>query len=474
MPSQNLPQKLLDLVQRHLQAILATGTAAIGPDPSPMWLSSLDTDTGRYPADDARPADIPKRVYRNIDAPRGCSLYWDQPSLLAAHALSAATGQGLYADAATAYIDAFLARCVAANGILLWGNHYYWDAFAGVTRRFLSNEPPAVVDLATEDGQLHEARPIPPAWELFWRVSPQATERAIRAIADAHLFDPAAGGFNRHANRDRGHAFIESGGILVQGLCWLAARTGDTSLADQAARIANFSWSQRNMNTGLVPNDRTGGRWDGLVSTTEIGLWAGCLLRAGDLVARPEFAAMAAGAVEAFLRFGFDQAAGQYFGRVQIADGVADRRPKSTVYQPGEHTDLWEPLFPAHDYPMCLAQTCLELHRRTGRPVFAEAVERFMTMIRRSLPARGGRGGYAEHYGRCLHFALCVARATGSGEHRQLADDLAREAIDTLWAGRMFRGHPGENRYDAVDGVGYLLLALLELELGGDTGAGIW
>jgi hypothetical protein len=186
-------------------------------------------------------------------------------------------------------------------------------------------------------------------------------------------------------------------------------------------------------------------------------------LRAADLSARSEFAAMAAGAVEAFLRFGFDPAAGKYFGRVRIADGAPDRSPKSTVYQPGEYTDLWEPLFPAHDYPMCLAETCLELHRRTGGEVFAQAVERFMTMIRLSLPARGGRGGYAEHYGRCLQFALGAARASGLPEHRRLADDLARQAIDTLWAGQMFRGHPGENRYDAVDGVGYLLLALLEL-----------
>ena len=33
-----------------------------------------------------------------------------------------------------------------------------------------------------------------------------------------------------------------------------------------------------------------------------------------------------------------------------------------------------------------------------------------------------------------------------------------------LYAGRMFSGHPGEARYDAVDGVGYLLLALLYLQ----------
>jgi hypothetical protein len=35
-----------------------------------------------------------------------------------------------------------------------------------------------------------------------------------------------------------------------------------------------------------------------------------------------------------------------------------------------------------------------------------------------------------------------------------------------LYAHGMFRGHPGEDRYDAVDGVGFLLLALLRLATG--------
>ena len=77
-------QTYLDPVRLHLDRILATGTASFGPDPSAMWMASLDTHTGRFPADDTRPPHIPRRHYRAIDAPRGCSLYWDQPALLAA------------------------------------------------------------------------------------------------------------------------------------------------------------------------------------------------------------------------------------------------------------------------------------------------------------------------------------------------------------------------------------------------------
>jgi hypothetical protein len=47
-----------------------------------------------------------------------------------------------------------------------------------------------------------------------------------------------------------------------------------------------------------------------------------------------------------------------------------------------------------------------------------------------------------------------------------LAHRLAEEAMRFLFVHGMFRGHPGEDRYDAVDGVGFLALALIELSSG--------
>ena len=46
-------------------------------------------------------------------------------------------------------------------------------------------------------------------------------------------------------------------------------------------------------------------------------------------------------------------------------------------------------------------------------------------------------------------------------------EKLRKRHPDGLFAGRMFRGHTGEERCDAVDGVGFLLLALLYLETPG-------
>jgi hypothetical protein len=141
------------------------GTDRYGARVSSMWVASLDTNTRAYPSD-APHARAGQRVYRDIDAPFGSTIYWDQPALVAAHALSAVSGDQRWRQAADAYVRDFLAAGIAENGLFEWGNHIYYDVFADQSIRF--------------HGGHHELRPIPPAWELFWRISPEATEREIR------------------------------------------------------------------------------------------------------------------------------------------------------------------------------------------------------------------------------------------------------------------------------------------------------
>lgn len=463
--------RLISVVRDHLRTIIERGTDRYGPEPTPMWMATLDARTGRYPEDDARPSHVPKRVYRSIDAPKGCSLYWDQPSIVAAHALSEVTGDRSFSEAADRYVQAFLARCVARTGVFLWGNHYYWEAFSGRVMRFSGEEPPVPCDRATETGFLHETRPIPPAWESFWRVSPEATERCIRALTVQHLFDPLRGGFNRHADGKSGCAFLEAGGILVEAFCWLAAKTGDRALVDVALRVARYSWEHRGERTDLPVNKPGGQRWDSSVTTTEVGLWAGSLLRGAELVGVDEFVQMALRATAGYLRHGWDASARRYYGRLCSDDGAPDLSEPTTPYMPGIRTDLWRPQFPAHDYPFSLAETCLTLLERTGDEVFAEGAARWVEVVRRETAERIAVGAYAEHWGRAILFLDRAGEALGDAGLRADAASAAGSAIASLFRprvdGGMFAGHPGEDRYDAVDGVGYLLLALLRLATGG-------
>ncbi len=468
--------KYCNLVKSHLDRQFKSGLADFGPVPTRMWMSSLDTRTGKYPEDDGRPAHIPRRHYRAIDAPKGCNLYWDQPSCVAANALSMITGDKSYSDAVDYYVSDFLERCIAKNGIFLWGNHYYWDAFQGKTLKFKGEEVPKPVDFETEIGDYHEARPLTPAWELFWKISPEKTEKGIRTYCLNSFFDMKTGGFNRHSDGKKGCAFIESGGIIAESLAWLYGKTCDKSLIDQTELIINYSFNEKEPGTGLVVNNPTVTRWDKLASTTECGLWGGSLLRASAHVKKKdEWIEKASSAVSAYLKYGFDGKSGKYWGRLRVADGSpiigkseSDKlNDISEKHQPLDYSEIWRPLFPAHDYPMQFAECCLTLYEITGEDKYKVACERWVGQIRKSL-SETNHAKYAEHYGRCIHFLWRTGQALKRDDYAELAIHLADDAVKSLYDNGMFRSHPGEHRYDAVDGTGFLMLALLCLEAGNE------
>jgi hypothetical protein len=169
-------------VRAYMEERIGCGIDVYGPEKTPMWIASLDTKIGHYP--DAPYTKIGQRVYRGIAAPNGSSIYWHQPELVAAYAMSGLTGDPLFKQAVDDYVKSFLERGIDENGLFEWGNHRYYDA---LTDR--------IVRLG---GGPHEIRPLTPAWEIFWAVAPKATEWEIRQSGVLHLFDPASGGFDRH------------------------------------------------------------------------------------------------------------------------------------------------------------------------------------------------------------------------------------------------------------------------------------
>jgi hypothetical protein len=414
-----------------------------------MWPSVLDARTGRFPDGDH----IPQRVYRLIGAPRGSTLYWDQPMIAAAYALSALTGSPHYAQAADRYIDEFLATCVAEDGLFLWGNHRYYDL---CERRVV----------AFHQGH-HELRPLTPAWERFWSRAPEQTAAYIRAMARRHIYDPDTGGFNRHDDGTKGHAFLEAGGVLVESLTWLYSKTKASDLLESALAVARYSYRHRDPATGLLPNEPDKGRWDAKVCTSEVGLWAQCLLRAHVHTSNDEFLTMAHQATRAYLEHAYDAEFGHFFGQVRLRDG-RQVVPDEPGYWPGRYADPWNTdQWPTHDYPMPLADACLALHALTDDPIYPEAVRRWTGIIMDGRPARTGGWTYAENYGQCIH--LLTRAGLAWDEDALLADarQLADEAIERLSEGDMIQGYPGGHVYEAVDGVGYLFLALMALETRG-------
>lgn len=437
----------LPLVESYLQNLTTVGLDVYGPRKTGNWMAIIDTRTGKYPDFDL----TPKRVYRKIGAPRGCSLYWDQPMLVAARRLSEITGKSQFAEAADRYIKDFLADGIDENGLFLWGNHCYYDAFEDQFIKF--------------SGGYHELRPHAAEWQLFLQHNPAATERYIRAMATRHVHDPATGGFNRHDNNKREHAFMEAGGVLVESLAWLYGKTKDPELLDMALKIARYSFNHRGEATGLLINDPDTSRWDSKVCTTEVAVWANSCLRAATYSGNEEFTEMARKAVAAYLKYGYDADTGKFSGQLSVKDGEPVTASE-IGYWPRKDSNIWNvDQWPTHDYPMAMAEACLTLHEKTDDPVFLESAHRWAEIVCQSTPS-DRPAAYAEQYGLCIRFLTRAGRELNEERYLTQARQLADEAVERLYENGWFQGYPESHLYEAVDGVGYLLLALMELETG--------
>ena len=73
-------------------------------------------------------------------------------------------------------------------------------------------------------------------------------------------------------------------------------------------------------------------------------------------------------------------------------------------------------------------------------------------------------GTYAGLYGRTISFFLQLHDVTGETEYLDFARQVARESLSKLYYRGLIRGHACKPYYEAIDGVGYLLVALLELD----------
>jgi hypothetical protein len=63
-----------------------------------------------------------------------------------------------------------------------------------------------------------------------------------------------------------------------------------------------------------------------------------------------------------------------------------------------------------------------------------------------------------------ISFFVGLYHITKDVAHLQRANTLAREAVDELYVNGIFRGHPAKDYYQANDGVGFLLHALMQLD----------
>jgi hypothetical protein len=454
------------------------GTDRYGQVRSPILVSILDVETRVCP-EQPLPVDEAYRVIRRDRRnPAGANLLTDQPLLKTLYLLSAATGRESYARFASAYVDWYFKHLVDDKGFVWWGWHRHYDVYRD--------------EMTGHQGNHHEIHAIHAiAWDRLWEVNAAAVRREIEALWQWHVVDKTTGEINRHGDGQPGCDFAMSAGACIEAFAFLFGKTQDRIWLDRARLLADYYWNRRHPATHLFPDRPNAGpnRFDGGSFVTSItGLHCHSLLKAWELTGEAVFRDYAVAYLKAYAQYGYDERRRMFWGALRL-DGSPLAGPRLFIgtdteargyqaYEPRGYLDLWQPYAAGYEHPIATAQVYAYAHHLTGDAALLTTAERFADCIERMPPGSpppqdawykqysdgpGRRGTYAGEYGRAVSFFIHLYILTGQPQHLRQARSLADEAIAKLHHNGLFRGHPAKPYYEAIDGVGYLLYALLEL-----------
>lgn len=464
-------RRYLDYARECIDLLIEHGTDRYGKVHSPMLMSILDVRTRECPANPLALDERWRVIRRGRRNPGGGNLYMDQPTLRAMHLLSQISGEPKYREFANRSIAWHLKNLIDDRGLIWWGWHRHYNAHRDIRTGHAGNP--------------HEIHVQQIAWPLLWSADKDATRREIEAIWQWHICDKTTGECNRHADGQRGCDFAMSGGEILRAFAFLHTKTGGKTWLDRARLVADYYWRSRDPKTNLIPNRPNAGRnrFDGSHFDTSIaGLHCPALLDACKLTKEPRFRHYAVAYLKAYAKHGYDAEAKQFRGSLKL-DGSPNRGPRVPSgyagYEPRGHIDMWEPYVAGYECPIYAAQAYAYAYDVTRDDELLVAAQRWADCIRRAWPPRqcnpnawyrgyakdwAPHGTYAGLYGRTISFLLHLHALTGEAKHLDFAREVAREAVSKLYYRGLFRGHPRKPYYEAVDGVGYLLVALLQLD----------
>ncbi|MBI5687275.1 MAG: hypothetical protein HZC54_19555 [Verrucomicrobia bacterium] len=460
-----------EYVRECLDALISRGTDHYGKTHAPILVSILDVRTRDCP-EIPLPVDEKFRVIRRERrGPAGANLYFDQATLRAMLALSRIGGEMRYAEFAEKCMGHWMKHLVDDKGFFWWGWHRHYDVFRD--------------EMTGHMGNPHEIHVQEAMWPELWRVDKGAVRREIEAVWQWHVIDKKTGEVNRHGDGHRGCDFAMSGGEFVRAFAFMHAQTKEPMWLDRARLVADYYWKARDPKTSLIPNRPNAGtnRFDGSHFETSIsGLMCHSLLGAAELSGEAKFREQAVVYLKAGARYGYDAQAGRFWGSLKL-DGSPEPGPRVrggyAQYEPRGHMDLWQPYAAGYEHPLYAAQAYAQAYKLTRDEALLETAQRWAGCIRRAFPPRAcetgtwyqsyatdwaPHGTYAQLYGQTISFFLQMHRLTGDAAHLQFARDVAKESLCRLYYRGLLRGHSCKPYYEAIDGVGYLLYALLQLD----------
>lgn len=472
-------KKYSQFVTECLDNLIEYGTDRYGPVNAPILVSILDVNTKTCP-ENPEPLDEYYRVTRRDRRnPAGSNLFTDQATLKSMYCLTLITENDKYADFAKKYSGYVMDNLVDEKDFFWWGIHRHYDVFKD--------------EMTGHQGNHHEIQAITHIdWEHLWNIDMEAVTKQINAIWEWHVIDKNTGEVNRHGDGKAGCDFSMSAGAYIEAFSFLYSKTKDQIWLDRSLFLAEYYWKRRNISTNLFPDRPNAGlnRFDGSCFVSSItGLYCHSLLKAYELTGEIKFRDQAISYLKAYSKYGFDPETGKFWGALQL-DGTPIPGPR--VYtdnidsnegyaaaQPRGYLDLWEPYMAGYQYAIYTAQAYAFAYHLTKDPVLLESAMQFADWIEKTPPEtietedtwyknysnnQGLKGTYADKYGRSISFFLHLYILTKEDKYLTEAKKFADIAIEKLFRNGLFKGHPEKPYYEAMDGVGYLLYALLQLD----------
>jgi len=464
-PYANYVTECLDLLMEY-------GTDRYGDHHKPVLVTILDVRSRSCPESPPEQTAHWRGQWRPCFwKPRGSDLLVDQSTVEVFYLLSQLTENRKYSAFADRYLGC-VTRMVDDKGFFWWGWHRFYDVFAD--------------EMSGSHGNSHEIHVNLPRWERLWRVDEKATRRELEAIWEWHIIDKTTGEFNRHGDGRRGCDFAMSGAEFIYAFSFLYAKTNHPVWLERAELIANYLWQSRNRRTNLIPNRPNAGkiRFDGgHLDTSVTGLLCYYLLKSYELTDAEAFRDQAVAYLAAYDRYGYDPSTKRFWGSLTL-DGKPVQGPRVqggyAQYEPRGHVDLWEPYQLGYEFPIYTAQAYAYAYQVTDDRKLLDAAVRWADWIRHCPPSEGclaenawyeryaglfaPHGTFADMYGRTISLFIHLYALTGQQSYLNDARRMAREAVSRLYYKGLLRGHPAKPFYSSVDGVGYLLYALLQLD----------
>ncbi|MHC4799931.1 MAG: hypothetical protein ACYTF1_25120, partial [Planctomycetota bacterium] len=205
-------------------------------------------------------------------------------------------------------------------------------------------------------------------------------------------------------------------------------------------------------------------------------------LKSYELIGVEKFREQAVSYLRAYARYGYDEKTGKFWGSLRL-DGTPETGSRSKegydIYEPRGYVELWEPYQLGYEYAIYSAQAYAYAYQLSGEKDMLSAAGKWAAWMRKSPPSSGCRedadyarysklfaryGTFAGKYGRAISFFIHMYALTGDKKHLDDARGMAREAVAKLYYKGFLRGHPAKPYYCSIDGIGFLLYGLLQLD----------